>query len=1095
MLHPVSQNFGDILVDGNKNRIGYFTGKDDVDTWFEQELGNTAMWAPLPMCFEQSLYQPNAMELLFAEEDFKKCLEMKSQTLLIEGRPGVGKSHIMHGLVDKITNDECFVIGDGEKQRPTVASYHFNWQQRLSIRNVLLIILRQISNQHEEESKEYILKLKADFGKPSLRNQRIAGAITEVIKAVASNTCIFLDALDECPDDTRLDIMGHLFTIQERTGIGLIITGRGGCFDTLDHEPVIRKTLEADDDDIGDWIEAAHTREQKVSGSKRPWLARVNFTKIRKEIRRTSKGIFLLARLNFNFICDARSQAEVDDKLKIVKETFEESNKNGYQSEYTSVFEPILRETIDRIFSYISTSDKTTASSILGFVRDAIRPFSEAELTLLLRIEVLEELIRGDSESESELESDDDHSQSFSSDGETYLPGRLKVELNDELSWSAKEDLCLGLIQLDERGQVNFLHPVVLAYFKLPSVLNNIPSQQNDMARRCIAYSMRVACHRSLFPDKESLTARLSDQLLLGYSSRYWAEHLKNYEKELDKENIPHNYKTRVSVHALALKFLQNARSVEAATQIAMFRDDLFNLEPLEKTQPHVEAKTWVLKLQSGNMDDFVRPWEANATTGLHIACRYSFLTLTEKLLDKSSIRKCVNQVTSTGSSPLLDAALQHNQPICNLLLEKGAKADIANQDGVTPLMVVQDDKIASLLIKNGGNIEARTSLRHQCRTTELQFTESGGGNLELSPLLYTRATVSHRTALHYASRNNHSGVLNELLKHNPNKGDRGSKNPLLNARDTDGQTAFHKAAKKGNLECIKALEKSYPFVETCETTIDPRSSKANKPGRKSNNTTQLDTVHRISCPLGRCDHEERGCGGTALHLACKYHEERPGDSTEGSTVEVVKWLLENAAPIVNSRDHMGRTPLHLAVQYGATTKWKILNTIIALGKRSKCHVEYDAADNNGQTPLHIAAVARSFLAVDKQPFTKLCKVKGISLTKQNVEGRTPLHEAVIAGRLEVANELLNRGKGGVDIGANLADYYGKTALFYAAKAAALNKSAIFRRLLGDTSVERQLKIGREREMTFEEELEEEGFGSSQEILSVINDCGRGVSS
>ena len=222
---------------------------------------------------------------MYGDQDFQKCLNMSSQTLLIEGLPGVGKSCLLHGLIQQ-------TIETGRTLCPTVVSYTFNSKQSPSVRKFLLTLLRQIWKQNENTSHDCMQKLKADFAKPQVKSERIVATITEAINGAESNTCFFIDALDECEAIILNRMMDHLFSIQGSTGMGLVMTTRLGCVASLNHrENITRRTFNADDNDIQYWIEAAYKRMAREEGTKRPWLERVNAIHIRNEIKRTSKGM------------------------------------------------------------------------------------------------------------------------------------------------------------------------------------------------------------------------------------------------------------------------------------------------------------------------------------------------------------------------------------------------------------------------------------------------------------------------------------------------------------------------------------------------------------------------------------------------------------------------------------------------------------------------------------------------------------------------------------------------------------------------------------------------------------------------------------
>lgn len=108
---------------------------------------------------------------------------------------------------------------------------------------------------------------------------------------------------------------------------------------------------------------------------------------------------------------------------------------------------------------------------------------------------------------------------------------------------------------------------------------------------------------------------------------------------------------------------------------------------------------------------------------------------------------------------------------------------------------------------------------------------------------------------------------------------------------------------------------------------------------------------------------------------------------------DVVKSLLENGANI-SARDKDGSTPLHTAVRYSKDVTEALL----------KKGADVDAKDNNGSTPLHIAAESsRGVLG--------LLLEHGANVAARDNAGQTPLHLATrYAGGAEAARLLLERG-------------------------------------------------------------------------------------
>ncbi|XP_020632959.1 transient receptor potential cation channel subfamily A member 1-like [Orbicella faveolata] len=80
---------------------------------------------------------------------------------------------------------------------------------------------------------------------------------------------------------------------------------------------------------------------------------------------------------------------------------------------------------------------------------------------------------------------------------------------------------------------------------------------------------------------------------------------------------------------------------------------------------------------------DLLQDKDERSRTLLYIASRSGFYDMCELLLEKGA---CINEVQSTGSTPLHGAAYYGHAQIVGLLLQHGAKTDIKNQFGRTAL-------------------------------------------------------------------------------------------------------------------------------------------------------------------------------------------------------------------------------------------------------------------------------------------------------------------------------------------------------------------------------------------------------------------------
>ena len=309
--------------------------------------------------------------------------------------------------------------------------------------------------------------------------------------------------------------------------------------------------------------------------------------------------------------------------------------------------------------------------------------------------------------------------------------------------------------------------------------------------------------------------------------------------------------------------------------------------------------------LQSTKVDPNFK--DNSGQTPLHIAVvrkHLEIIFVVKSFLCHASID--LNIQNSAGNTPLHEAVIEGAS--CDvvkvLVLHKSYDPNIVNKAGMTPL---------------------------QCAITsgELDYVEvlisSDKYSLEHNSIIVK--SISHNLLLRRVVDSKKAQLLSALLKF---------QGCSINDKDSDGETALHKACRSGNLECFLALIKD-----------------------------------------GRCDPNiQLGDGSTALHIAVS------SDYTVYKQ-EIVECLLENTKIDPNVKNNSGQTPLHISVVR------RHFETVFLLLKHSK-H-KPNLQDNDGNTALHLGVeslfVVRLFLSH-----------ASIHINIQNSAGNTPLHEAVIRG-------------------------------------------------------------------------------------------------
>jgi transient receptor potential cation channel subfamily A protein 1 len=226
------------------------------------------------------------------------------------------------------------------------------------------------------------------------------------------------------------------------------------------------------------------------------------------------------------------------------------------------------------------------------------------------------------------------------------------------------------------------------------------------------------------------------------------------------------------------------------------------------------------------------------------------------------------------------------------------------------------------------------------------------------------------KTTLQQAAWNGHKDVVNQhlvlLVSEN-------NKEKVLNAKDADGYTALHYAAKFNRFNILKLL----------------REAGANA--------------------MQKTTHEQL----TALHLSARYlphfqdpdaeahdHVDSQEDNSASTSRCVTQYLIKECRVHVNVQDIYGVTPLHMACSRGN------LAALEALIEAPD--IQLNISDNNQDTPLHEACLAGHPDVIET--LLKKMNEKHIPLSLENDEKQTPLHFACKEGLDVVVKLILQYG-------------------------------------------------------------------------------------
>ncbi|KAI0224832.1 ANK_REP_REGION domain-containing protein [Lamellibrachia satsuma] len=340
----------------------------------------------------------------------------------------------------------------------------------------------------------------------------------------------------------------------------------------------------------------------------------------------------------------------------------------------------------------------------------------------------------------------------------------------------------------------------------------------------------------------------------------------------------------------------------------------------------------------------------------LHIAVESRYPTLVEELLIRGADVNKTCRKDTTGCTPLHLAAISGDVEIARMLLRRGARPEVADQQRAVPLHKAAEyrsTEVATLLLENG----CRTELRDVMWNTPF-LVACCQDNSEIVKVLLdydasVRASDGHeRTALFLAVENDQNDVVKIGLEiphytRRPLRGNHAvvkellAAKPNIQSKNENERSAFQLAALSGH-------------ARVCETLL-----------RKSK---------------GKCLNDRDEDSNTALHLAAAARH-----------VDVVRLLIAQGAD-KEAKNCISWTPLDVAVSVGdVETVEYLLNQ----------KVPVDTPDREKLTGLHLAS-KNGHLAV-----VRLLLERGADVTRLDRCGENAIDMAIGRHNVDVAGAIV----------------------------------------------------------------------------------------
>jgi len=394
------------------------------------------------------------------------------------------------------------------------------------------------------------------------------------------------------------------------------------------------------------------------------------------------------------------------------------------------------------------------------------------------------------------------------------------------------------------------------------------------------------------------------------------------------------------------------------------------------------------------------------------------------------------------GETPLhIAVRVGADTDILRALTNAGAPVDARNKKGETPLLLAVNrnlKKQAAFLISRGADIHAEDTSgitpfvaavrQHRemlgaivtKKTSALQDSK-GRNALHLAVLLNADNKIfeylirqrspinasdkAGNTPLHYAVINNRKTGGTSLLTNGADifVTNKQGESPLkiafmketgreiwlltdetVAAADSAGETPLHYAASWGMTSII-------PYIISRGGNINAKNGKGETPlfaAVKANQSQAVTALFEVEVPIPLNGYARDFLGNTVLHTAIEWDARKAAET-------VLHQMGTKAAALLNAKNTAGKTVLHVAAQ-----KDNIPFITLCLAY----HADINRDDATGGTPLADA------LRYGKNTAALFLLKKGASPTRQDIQGRTALHEAIGTVPASTITALRNAG-------------------------------------------------------------------------------------
>ncbi|XP_048059090.1 transient receptor potential cation channel, subfamily N, member 1 isoform X2 [Megalobrama amblycephala] len=395
-----------------------------------------------------------------------------------------------------------------------------------------------------------------------------------------------------------------------------------------------------------------------------------------------------------------------------------------------------------------------------------------------------------------------------------------------------------------------------------------------------------------------------------------------------------------------------------------------------------------VRELLSGQSEPQLRAVKTvNGDTALHICCRRKDVEMAKVLVEFGANPDSQNNEWQT---PLHIAALEGDENMLKFLylckaspniLDKMDRSPlhIAAEQGHTNVVEILTEKFKSCVLARTKDGNTLLHIASQCGhpATALMLLRKG------VPLYMPNK--SGAVCLHAAAKRGHTAVVKALLQ----------KGAHVDATAKDGQTALHIAVENCKPQVVQMLLGFGAHVQL-------KGGKAQEtPLHIAARVKDGVRVAEMLLKSGADVNAEQENGETAMHVAARH-----------GALQMIQALIQEGGD-VTWKSKFDENSLHVAVrQCHAHVVKEILNSLTNERSREEAELCVREGNQNGETPLHLAAELRRD-TVHKTD-EDICIIKILmehhaditAVTRQS--GETPLHYSARVGNTAVLQEMLS---------------------------------------------------------------------------------------